>query len=81
MTRVDFSTFVDQQYRGIPEQTSTIEDKQRAIKAKKAILKHPDCPNSSKAKIKEEIATIENEIKEMQAQEHAAKMNKSIFDS
>lgn len=71
----DFKTFVEQQYAGIPDRTSTIEDKEKAIKAKKEILKHPDCPESSKIEIKKEIATIEAEIEAIKSEQN----NTSIF--
>lgn len=76
---VDFQKFVDKQYAGIPDRTETIEDKERAIKAKKAILKHPDCPQSSKAEIKREIAAIEGEIAAMKGEARNNSMNSSIF--
>lgn len=73
----DFNTFVEKQYARIPERTETIEDKEKAIKAKKEILKHPDCPQSSKAEIKKEIAAIEVEIETMKSEQR----NTSIFPS
>lgn len=79
-SQVDFKAFVDQQYKGIPDRTTTVEQKERAIKAKKAILNHPDCPNDSKAKIREEIKTIESEIKAIKSEERNKSMNSSIFD-
>ena len=79
-SKIDFQAFVDQQYQGIPDRTTTVEQKERAIEAKKAILEHPDCPNSSKAEIQNEIATIENEIKTMKEEERNRRMNSSIFD-
>lgn len=36
---VSFEKFVERAYRGIPERTLTIEEKERAIRAKKKILK------------------------------------------
>ncbi len=81
MTSVDFSTFVDQQYKGIPEQTETIEDKKRAIAAKKRILQHPDCPPNKKSEILREISVIEGEIAGMQSEAHNQAMNSSIFPS
>lgn len=75
--KMDFNQFVEKQYAGIPDRTTTIEDKEKAIKAKKEILKHPDCPESSKATIRKEIATIEEEIQAIKDE----KMNKSVFPS
>lgn len=75
--KTDFNAFVEKQYAGIPERTSTIEDKEKAIKAKKEILKHPDCPQSSKAEIRKEIATIEAEIEAMKSEQR----DTSIFPS
>ncbi len=43
-----FDQFVKNAYRGIPEQTSTVEEKEKAIAAKKKILQHPVCPAKSK---------------------------------
>ncbi len=75
INKMDFNAFVEKQYSGIPESTSTIADKEKAIKAKKEILKHPDCPQSSKVEIRKEIATIEAEIETMKSEQ----MNTSIF--
>lgn len=75
--KLDFKAFVEKQYAGIPERTETIEQKEKAIKAKKEILKHPDCPASSKVEIKKEIATIEAEIEAMKSEQR----DTSIFPS
>lgn len=78
---VSFNEFVRKTYEGIPDRTSTVEDKERAIAAKKKILQHPDCPLGSKEKILEEIKTIEGEIAGMKASEHNQAMNSSVFPS
>ena len=43
-----FEQFVENAYRGIPEQTSTVEEKEKAIAAKKKILQYPNCPKKLK---------------------------------
>ena len=58
----DFNTFVEQAYAGIPEVTTTVEQKQRAILAKISILNHPQCPPETKAALSEEITQINYEI-------------------
>lgn len=75
VNKMDFNQFVEKQYAGLPEQTGTIEEKEKAIKAKKEILKHPDCPQNTKAEIKKEIETIEAEIETMKSEQR----DKSIF--
>ena len=74
-----FDQFVENAYRGIPEQTSTVRDKERAIAAKKKILQHPDCPAKSKVALKKEIEIIEGEIAGIKEQERNEAMNSSVF--
>ena len=74
-----FDQFVENAYRGIPERTSTVEEKERAITAKKKILQHPDCPKETKTALLREIATIEGEIAGIKNDERTASMNSSIF--
>ena len=76
---VSFNDFVEKAYAGIPERTSTVEDKERAIAAKKKILQHPDCPSSSKPELLKEIAIIESEIAGIKNEQRNASMNSSIF--
>lgn len=76
---VSFEKFVERAYKGIPERTSTIEEKERAIRAKKKILNHPDCPKESKAKLMQEISTIRGEISTMKSEARNQAMNSSIF--
>lgn len=76
---VSFSEFVDRIYKGIPDRTSTVEEKERAIAAKKKILQHPDCPSEKRAEILNEIKTIEGEIAGIKASEHNQAMNSSVF--
>ena len=71
--------FVEKAYQGIPDRTSTVEEKQRAIAAKKKILQHPDCPKETKTALLREIATIEGEIAGIKNDERTASMNSSIF--
>ena len=61
----NFEEFVQKAYAGIPDRTSTIEDKQKAILAKVSILNHPNCPEETKAVLQQEIATINNEINQI----------------
>ena len=72
----EFEAFVQRQYGGIPDRTTTIDQKKRAIAAKKRIIAHPQCPSSSKPVIKNEISKIESEIIAMQRE---LAMNSSIF--
>lgn len=74
-----FDQFVENAYRGIPERTSTVEEKERAIAAKKKILQHPDCPKETKTALLREIATIEGEIAGIKESERKEAMNSSIF--
>ena len=64
--QVPFEDFVKEAYNGIPDVTTTVEEKQRAISAKLKILSHPQCPELSKNQIRAEIAQIREEIKRMQ---------------
>lgn len=76
---VAFDKFVERAYSGIPEQTSTVEEKEKAIAAKKKILQHPDCPKESKSILLQEISTIEGEIASIKNANRTASMNSSIF--
>lgn len=76
---VSFSEFVDRAYKGIPDRTSTVEEKERAIAAKKKILQHPDCPPQKKAEILKEIGILQGEIAGIKASEHNQAMNSSVF--
>ena len=81
VSNVSFDRFVERAYAGIPDRTSTIEEKERAIAAKKKILAHPSCPESSKATLRQEIATIEGEIAGIKNEQRNASMNSSVFPS
>ena len=74
-----FEQFVENAYRGIPELTSTVEEKEKAIAAKKKILQHPNCPKETKTALLREIATIEGEIAGIKNEQRNASMNSSIF--
>ncbi len=78
---VAFDKFVERAYRGIPERTETIEEKERAIKAKKKILNHPDCPKESKNALRHEISIIKGEIDAIKSEQRNQAMNSSIFPS
>ena len=74
-----FEQFVENAYRGIPERASTVEEKEKAIAAKKKILQHPNCPKETKIALLREIATIEGEIAGIKNEQRDASMNSSIF--
>lgn len=76
---VSFEKFVQRVYACIPERTSTVEQKERAIGAKKRILNHPDCPREFRNQILKEIEIIKDEIEGMKSDAHNEKMNSSIF--
>ncbi len=76
---VSFEKFVQRIYAGIPERTSTVEQKERAIEAKKRILNHPDCPKESRNQILKEIEIIKSEIGVIKSDADNGKMNSSIF--
>ena len=61
-SKEDFKTFADRLNKTFPDRTSTVEEKERAIAAKKKIMAHPDCPADTKKVLQKEIATIESEI-------------------
>lgn len=76
---VSFNDFVEKAYAGIPDRTTTVEQKERAIAAKKKILAHPDCPSKTKEALRNEIATIQGEIDAMNNEARTQSMNSSIY--
>ena len=72
----DFNSYAEKLNRSFPDRTTTIEEKERAIAAKKKIMAHPKCPADTKTALRREIDIIENEIARMK-QETA--LNTSIF--
>ena len=72
----DFNTYADRLNKTFPDRTSTIEEKERAIAAKKKIMAHPGCPADTKATLQKEITIIEGEVARIK-QETA--MNTSVF--
>jgi len=64
-SKEDFKTFADRLNKTFPDRTSTVEEKERAIAAKKKIMAHPDCPADTKKVLQKEIAIIESEIQRM----------------
>lgn len=62
-SKEDFKTFADRLNKTFPDRTSTVEEKEREIAAKKKIMAHPDCPADTKKVLQKEIATIESEIR------------------
>ena len=72
----DFNTYAERLNKSFPDRTSTIEEKERAIAAKKKIMSHPDCPPDTKAVLQKEINVIEKEITEIQKD---TSRNTSIF--
>lgn len=63
----NFDAFVERMYNGIPDRTSTVPQKQKAILAKVAIMNHPQCPPDSKPVLMQEISIINNEIMQMKS--------------
>lgn len=61
----DFKTFVEKLNKTFPDRTTTVEEKERAIAAKKKIIAHPDCPADTKKELQKEIQIIEGEIQRM----------------
>ena len=64
-SKEDFKTFADRLNKTFPDRTSTVEEKERAIAAKKKIMAHPDCPADTKKVLQKEIATIKSEIRQI----------------
>ena len=64
-SKEDFKTFADRLNKAFPDRTSTVEEKEKAIAAKKKIMAHPDCPADTKKVLQKEIAIIESEIQRM----------------
>ena len=64
-SKEDFKTFAKRLNKTFPDRTSTVEEKERAIAAKKKIMAHPDCPADTKKELQKEIAIIEGEIQRM----------------
>lgn len=64
-SKEDFKTFADRLNSTFPDRTSTVEEKERAIAAKKKIMAHPDCPADTKKELQKEIQIIEGEINRM----------------
>ena len=64
-SKEDFKTFADRLNKTFPDRTSTVEEKERAIAAKKKIMAHPDCPADTKKELQKEIQIIEGEINRM----------------
>ena len=72
----DFNSYAERLNKSFPDRTTTIEEKERAIAAKKKIMAHPKCPDDTKTALRREISIIEGEIARMK-QETA--MNTSVF--
>lgn len=72
----NFDTFADKLNKTVPDSTSTVEEKKRAIEVKKKIMNHPQCPNDTKTTLRKEIGIIQAEIDRM---EHDTAMNTSVF--
>lgn len=66
-TNNDFEAFAKRMYNGIPDRTTNVNDKQKAILAKVAIMNHPQCPEASKAELMNEISTINSEIMQIKS--------------
>jgi len=61
----DIESFSEIMKKDIPDDTTTIDDKQKAILAKTAVLNHPQCSDAQKSALFNEIRTINNEIMQM----------------
>lgn len=72
----DFDTFADKLNKTVPDSTSTVEEKKRAIEVKKKIMNHPQCPSDTKTTLRKEIGIIQAEIDQI---EHETAMNTSVF--
>ena len=72
-----FEAYARRMNSGLPDRTTTIDQKQKAITAKRNIMRHPGCPSNTKTILEREIATIEKEIKTMEREQN---MNTSVFD-
>ena len=73
----DFGTYAARLNKTFPDRTTTIEEKERAIRAKKLIMAHPQCPAETKATLQKEINIIEGEIARIK---YETSMNTSVFD-
>lgn len=72
----DFGAFADRLNKTVPDSTSTVEEKKRAIEVKKKIMNHPQCPSDTKTTLRKEIGIIQAEIDQI---EHETAMNTSVF--
>ena len=64
-SKEDFKTFADRLNKTFPDRTSTVDEKEKAIAAKKKIMAQPDCPADTKKVLQKEIAIIQGEINRM----------------
>jgi uncharacterized protein with PIN domain len=72
----DFNSYAESLNRTVPDRTSTIEEKEAAIKVKKRIMEHPQCSKEMQRTLQGEIDTIQGEI---DAMERENAMNTSVF--
>ena len=70
----DFSDYASKLNSTVPDRTSSIEEKERAIEVKKQIMAHPNCPPEVKKELQQEIKTIETEINRLE-QENSSNSN------
>ena len=62
---VSFDEYSDRLNNSIPQVTTTVEQKRKAIAIKKQIMAHPACPLEVKQVLLNEIKIIQNEINGM----------------
>lgn len=62
----EYKAFVEQQYSGVPNGRTSLEQKEKSIQAKKNIMRHPECTNLEKVMLQKEIAIIKGEIAKME---------------
>lgn len=70
---MDFDDFVQQAYNKLPDQSATVDGKQKVILAKVSILDHPDCPLETKKILFREISRLSREIRQIKS-----KINKNV---
>ena len=58
---------IEDQYPGLPDRTTTVEQKEKALEMKKRLISARGCPYDVKSKLAEEIKTLEKEIKAINA--------------
>ena len=65
----EYKAFVEQQYRGVSNGRTSLEQKEKSIKAKQNIMHHAECTNLEKTILQKEIAIIKGEIAKMELED------------